>query len=75
VMAFKGRNMIGSLFLVNIGVLNLRTGRRDIRYAMTMESFLRIASSTTALVRSMVRRTELFRWFGRYGASSRTVVH
>jgi hypothetical protein len=27
------------------------------------------------LVRSMVRRTELFRWFGRYGASSRTVDH
>lgn len=32
-----------------------------LRYAMIMESFLAIASSATALVRSTVRRAELFR--------------
>jgi len=44
----------------------------SLRYAMIMESFLAIASSATARVRSTVRRAEFFRWPGRYGASRRT---
>jgi hypothetical protein len=43
-----------------------------LRYVMIIESFLAIASSATAFVKSTVRRTDFCR-LGRWGASRRTI--
>lgn len=60
---------------VQVGLVRAlsRTKVRDIRYATMIESWRFIASSATALVKSMVKSTELFNRFDRFhGASRRT---